>query len=54
MLESENGNGLYMDFCYSNHEITQNATRGKEQHQRTGINCMLMKTKTLTASDLAN
>jgi len=34
--------GLFMHFCDSNYEITQ-MQQEEEQHQRTGINCMLMR-----------
>jgi len=37
------GNGLLMHFCDSNHEITQTQQEEKEQRQRAGINCMLMR-----------
>jgi len=38
-----NGSGLFMHFCESNHEMTQMQQEEKEQHQRAGINCMLMR-----------
>jgi len=32
-----------MHFCDSNYKITQMQQDDKEQHQRAGINCILMK-----------
>jgi len=37
-----NGQGLFMQFCDPNHEITQMQQEEKGQHHRAEINCMLM------------
>jgi len=37
------GNGLFMHFCDSTHDITQMQHEEKQQHQRAGINFMLMR-----------
>jgi len=31
-----------MHFCYSHHEMTQTQQEKKDQHQRAGINCIMM------------
>jgi len=41
--DNKSGNGLFMHFCDSNHEITQMQQEEKEYHQGAEINCMLIK-----------
>jgi len=41
------GNGLFMHFSDSNHEVTQMQQEEKQQHQRAEINFILMRIQNL-------
>jgi len=43
-MKQENGNGLFMHFCHSHHATTLMLQEEKQQHQRTEVNFMLMRT----------